>query len=65
MSKRLERVSIWLDKAMLERIDALADALKRPGREPVRTDAILTALDAGLAIVERDRRVLRRAIAKR
>lgn len=65
MSKRLvELVSFRLDNAVIERLDALAAVLRRPGRKPVRTDALLAALYSGLEAFERDPSLIERAKKK-
>jgi hypothetical protein len=61
MSKPLERTSVRIDKAVIERLDALAVVLKRPGHKPLRSDAILAALHAGLEAFERDPGSIERA----
>jgi predicted transcriptional regulator len=64
MSKPLVNVTIRLDAALVERLDALAAVLQRPGRGPVRTDAILAALYAGLEAFERDPGLIEQAKTK-
>jgi hypothetical protein len=51
-ARRKHLLSVRLDTAIVARLDALAAVLKRPGREPLRTDAILATVFAGLEAFE-------------
>jgi predicted transcriptional regulator len=59
VSKPKITISFRLSPEILARLDALAEILKRPGREPIRRDAILAAIYEGLRTIEADPSVLR------
>ena len=50
------QVAIRLDADVLDRLDALAARLSRPGLALTRTDALRIAIATGLDAAEKDRR---------
>lgn len=61
---RKRKAGTKLPREIRERLDALAEVLREPGREPNQNDAIMATIHAGLDAIERDPSVLLRLAAK-
>ena len=63
MSKK-RTVCFKANSEILVRLDAVAEIVRRPGREPIRSDAILAAIHVGLSAIEADPSVLQKAASR-
>lgn len=60
MSEPKRTISVKLPPEILKRLDELAEKIARPGRGPIRNEAILASIFVGLNAIEADASVLKK-----